>query len=100
MGKVGPEYWRTRDMDIAEIAKLVRADIAKLDHQGKASVKIDRYRGGQSIKVGFTKQGKSIKVDNATIYWAIQFILDKYNFDFSSGGCTTTITTVIVRTSK
>lgn len=83
-GRVGSEYWSTRKLDVKDIAKLVRADIAKMGYEGKASVKIDRYRGGCSINVEF-KRAKSCKLDPAGINLGIEHILEKYNFDFSNG---------------
>lgn len=47
----GRAYRQTRDLDIAEIAKLVRKELA-LEFPGcEFSVKIDRFAGGQSLDV-------------------------------------------------
>ena len=52
----GNKYQETKDLDIKDIAKLVRADIkatVKANNlpQGKYSVTISRYAGGQSMSV-------------------------------------------------
>lgn len=53
----GNKYEETKDLDIKEIAKLVRKDIAQAKKEGtlpknlKVSVKIDRYSMGQSLNV-------------------------------------------------
>lgn len=53
----GSKYQATRDLDIAEIAKLVRKDLKAAQAAGELpadaalSVTIDRYSGGQSLGV-------------------------------------------------
>lgn len=53
----GDNYTATRDLDIAEIAKLVRADIKSAQRAGalptEATIRcrIERYSGGQSLRV-------------------------------------------------
>lgn len=49
---VGSRYEATRNLDIAEVAKLVRVDLRDLGKRGfKCAVRISRYSGGQSLKV-------------------------------------------------
>lgn len=53
----GSKYQQTKDLDIKEIAKLVRADLAAAQKDGRItrdarlSVKIKRYSGGQDMTV-------------------------------------------------
>lgn len=55
--EIGNKYEETKDLDVADIAKLVRKDIADAKKSGalpkglKTSVKISRYAGGQSLRV-------------------------------------------------
>jgi hypothetical protein len=56
----GSKYQATRDLDIAEIAKLVRKDIKAaqalglLPAEATFAVRIDRFSGGQSLDVTLT----------------------------------------------
>ncbi|MFN3405858.1 MAG: hypothetical protein ACK40G_17315 [Cytophagaceae bacterium] len=51
----GNKYKNTQDLDIKEIAKLVREELNILfEEEGKFSVTIDRYSGGQSLSVKIT----------------------------------------------
>lgn len=96
MVQIGCKYWETRNLDIKEIAKLVRADIKDRTNSGslpdqKYSVKIERYRGGQSINISTEKGNFKSKVDPdrrfdpAQIRLELQYILDQYNYDGSHG---------------
>lgn len=65
----GSKYTATQDLDIKEIAKLVRADIKVAIAEGvllagiKCSVKIDRYSMGQSLDVYVTAFPEQIWTD-------------------------------------
>lgn len=88
MGSVGSEYWHTRDLDIKDVAKLIRKDIDNLfksnyENKFKTSVKISRYAGGQSIRIGVLAP-KSFNGDLVLVRYDISHILDKYNYDFSN----------------
>ena len=54
---IGAQYESTKDLDVADIAKLIRADIKAAKKRGdlpkslKTSVRISRYAGGQSLDV-------------------------------------------------
>jgi len=48
---VGSKYSLTKDMDIKEIAKLVKKELDIEFSDWKFSVKIDRFSGGQSLRV-------------------------------------------------
>lgn len=96
---IGAKYEETKDLDIKEIAKLVRADIKKEFPDIKTSVTIERYSMGQSLNVrvtesdtqlknysydhtfktnpqGMTERGKEVKQ-------GITNIVEAYNFDDS-----------------
>lgn len=76
-GGAGSKYEETKDLDIAEVAKLVRKDLAALKLPVKPSVRISRYSGGQSLDV-------SVKMErNPEVAKKIRAILDSYNFDES-----------------
>lgn len=65
---VGPKYEATRDLGIAEIAKLVRQDIKTAIAEGrlpaglKCSVTIQRYSMGQSLDIRVTDAPFAVKV--------------------------------------
>ena len=94
--QIGCKYWETRDLDIKEVAKLVRADIKEWVDRGslplqKYSVKIERYRGGQSINISTANGTFKSKIDPkrrfdaAQVRLDLQYILDQYNYDGSHG---------------
>lgn len=51
MNNIGNKYEDTKNLDIKEIAKMIRKDIKKALPNLKTSVKISRYSMGQSIDV-------------------------------------------------
>jgi len=60
----GSKYTETRDLDVAAVAKLVRADIKALKIAGLVcSVRIERYSGGRSINVAVTACPVQIQTD-------------------------------------
>jgi hypothetical protein len=63
MKTVGPKYEATKTLDLAEIAKLVRADIKEAVRQralppAKYTVRIERYSMGQSVNVSVSNVEK------------------------------------------
>lgn len=90
--RVGYKFWRTRDLDVAEIAKLIRQDIAELCKDEvlpkvKFSVRIERYAGGQSISIVCPEPPKGARGphDPASVRLTLQRVLDSYNYDGSHG---------------
>ena len=105
----GTKYAATKDMDIKDIAKLIRADIkasikAGQIPDGKYAVKISRYSMGQSLDVSISDvdiqiynvekiyaEDRRENTDGLYIYSeegrailsAVQGIIDSYNFDKS-----------------
>ena len=78
---IGAKYEQVKDMDIAEIAKLIRNDIREQYYAAKnSSVRIERFSMGQAINIvikGINKaHGERVKE-------GIQKIVDAYNFDDS-----------------
>jgi hypothetical protein len=78
---IGAKYQQVKDMDIADIAKLIRQDIKEqYPAASKSSVRIERYSMGQSLYV-------VIKGINAThaerVKKGIKQIVEAYNFDDS-----------------
>lgn len=94
---VGEKY--DRDMDVKDIAKLVRADIKKAIKEGtlpkgvKFSVRIDRYSMGQSLNAYMTAWPGEVlvKVEDELRYTkeleealkVVRSIIKVYNFDDS-----------------
>jgi hypothetical protein len=78
---IGTKYEQTKDLDIAQIAKLVRQDIAAEVKAGllpkvKYSVRISRYSMGQSLDVTIGQ------ADRSPIQ-RIEAIVFAYNYDGS-----------------
>lgn len=86
---VGAKYWETRDLDIAEVARLVRKDIKESVRTGalprqKYSVKIGRGgHGYQAIDVTTQcPEDHNARVDGRL---RLVYILRQYNYDASHG---------------
>lgn len=100
----GNNYTETKDLDIAEIAKLVRKDIRAAIKKGdlpkiKVSVKISRYSGGQSLDVtvkeapyevmrgpteeelSFGEDWKRLTKETLKVEAILEAIVKAYNFD-------------------
>lgn len=60
-GWAGAKYAETQNLDIAEIAKLVRKDIKEQFPELKTSVRIERYAGGQSMSVHVIESPEPLK---------------------------------------
>ena len=76
----GPKYELTKDLDVAEIAKLLRKDIKGRFPSIKSSVRIDRYSMGQSINVYLSEFGK---LEPHVVKSVVQDLMNCYNFDDS-----------------
>lgn len=74
--EIGSKYQATRELDIADVAKLVRADIAAAIKAGelpagiKCSVSIQRYAGGQSLSIGVKAFPHLVVPPELTAYYA------------------------------
>ena len=88
--EIGAKYWETRDLDIAEIAKFVRADIktavsAGALPKGRYSVRVSRAaRGFEGIRIKLPEP-KTQRPDPVSIGLKLQYILRQYNFNASHG---------------
>jgi hypothetical protein len=86
---VGEKYAETKDLDIKDIAKLVRADIRKAVEEerlpdGSYSVRIDKFNFGQSLHVDLTLPGMMPKNSSGIqikLKERIREIMSIYNFD-------------------
>lgn len=86
---IGAKYWETRDLDIAEVAKLLRAEIKESVRSGslpkqKYSVKIGRGgRGYQAIDIITAKPDDGYARVNTKLH--LIYLLRQYNYDASHG---------------
>jgi len=62
----GTKYDATRDLDIAQIAKLIRSDLKAAGY--KASVRISRYSMGQSVDVEIKALPKGSDLSTAVVW--------------------------------
>ena len=76
----GSRYEATKDLDIAEVAKLVRKDIKSDIPTIKTSVRVQRYSMGCSINVEMLEYSIVLKLHYRK---QIRKILDSYNYDKS-----------------
>lgn len=93
---IGSKYETTKDLDITEVAKLIRKDIKATQSTGdlpadaKFSVRIERYNLGQSIDVKATLPDRPALTE-AYIYTpeakaivaTVHSIVDAYGYDNS-----------------
>jgi|SRR6185437_2116435 len=78
---IGAKYEQTKNMDIAEIAKLIRQDIKqKHPAAAKSSVRIERFSNGRSIDV-VVKGINAIHAEQ--VKQDVEDIVAAYNFDDS-----------------
>lgn len=61
----GAKYAATERLDLADVAKLIRADIKAQVPGVKVSVRISRYAGGQSLRVDVKSVPEGVEVANA-----------------------------------
>jgi hypothetical protein len=85
----GSRYQETKDLDIAEVAKLIRVDLAEEKSKKdsplfglKTSVRIQRYSMGQAIHLEAKVNPASV-VDRAAIKKALFTVGERYNYDRS-----------------
>ena len=93
---IGNKYEQVKNLDIKEIAKLVRQDLKKFS-DCKFSVSIERFSGGRSLNVNLVDSSdlkkftifKSKYCDHPIVTFEPSFenelegIIDQYNFDKS-----------------
>jgi len=83
----GSKYEATKDLDITEIAKLVRKDIKNLFSNFpsvKISVRVERYSMGQSLHVKADNTGLVERSTEARAVEAnMKTLVNQYNFDDS-----------------
>jgi len=91
----GSKYQQVKNLDIKEIAKLIRNDLKKFK-DCKFSVSIQRYAGGRSVHIKLmncSTISKFVKIDRDNDYLSLSFskdfakkideIVNQYNFDKS-----------------
>lgn len=84
---VGSKYEQVKDMDIKDIAKLVRKDLNEYfkGQNYKISVRIERFSMGQAINVFLSNTGIENNIEaKRDTKDAVQRILDQYDYDKSS----------------
>ena len=87
---IGNKYEQVKDLDIREIAKLIRKDLKQFK-DCKLNVSISRHANGQSLWVKLKKcddQNKLKKEQNylsicPNFYKQIEDVINQYNFDKS-----------------
>ena len=87
---IGNKYEQVKDLDIKEIAKLIRKDLKQFK-DCKLNVSISRYANGQSLWVKLKKcddPNKLKKEQNylsicPNFYKQIEDVINQYNFDKS-----------------
>lgn len=84
---IGKFYWRTRNLDLRDIARLMRADIKARGWGSnvKTNVKIQRYAGGQSIDIKATIAPGNTHPEPATVRLDLEYIHRSYNYIASHG---------------
>lgn len=86
---IGDKFHETRDMDIKEVATLIRADLKKKFPLNKFSVRIQRYSMGQSINIETPVNGLVRNEEYKLLPHYAQFkkdiedIVEAYNYDDS-----------------
>lgn len=80
----GIRYQETKDLDIKDVAKLVRKDLKDRFPDTKISVRIQRYSMGRSLHVVIEGTGISRGTSlHKILYEEIRDIVDAYNYDDS-----------------
>lgn len=84
---VGAKYHEVENLDIKEIARLVRKDLKTLFEgwpHANISVRIKKYSMGRSISAYVSGLGVERNSNNArSIQRQMRLVVDKYNFDDS-----------------
>lgn len=82
---IGTKYQETKDLDITEIAKLVRADFKEAYPDYKFSVRIQRFSMGQSINIEVFNTGIENRWEDEgrELQNKLKKIVDAYNYDDS-----------------
>lgn len=76
----GNNYEWTKNLDIVEIAKLVRKDIKKAYPTIKASVRVDKYSMGCSLNVELSNFGNLVA---DAVEGKVKEMIASYNYDNS-----------------
>jgi Large polyvalent protein associated domain 29 len=88
---IGSKYVATRDLDIAEVAGLIRKELKKAWPAAKFSVRIERYSQGQALHVEAVSQvplyivGTQLRPSAVEWREQIRQVVNAYNFDDSDG---------------
>jgi hypothetical protein len=85
---IGSKYEETAELDIKEVAKLIRADLKKAYPAYKFSVRIERYANGQAIDLvakntGINRRSTVGADEHMLLVRAFKGITNQYNFDDS-----------------
>lgn len=94
---IGAKYIETKDLDIKDVAKLIRADLKDKWPAGKFSVQLQRYSMGQSLHIEASTQVVMHGAEDSDGYWnehklnkegvewqrQIREVADAYNYDDS-----------------
>ena len=73
----GSKYEETKDLDIVEVAKLIKKELREEWPEFKWSVRTEKYSGGQSVKVKIKEAPESFKLFNST--WLSEFKNNEYS---------------------
>lgn len=81
----GSKYQETKDLDVAEIAKLIRTDLKQAFSEYKFSVRIERFSMGQSINVIIKETDINDRFSDQAeeLVKEVKEIIEQYNFDDS-----------------
>lgn len=82
---VGNKYEETKDLDIKDIAKLVRADFKEAYPEYKFSVRIERFSMGQAINVEVFNTGidNRWEEEDKELQSKLKQIIEAYSYDDS-----------------
>ena len=84
----GSRYQETKDLDIVEVAKLVRADIKAAQKllvlpQANVSVRVERFAGGKALRIAFTPIPTARDWPTWQVRESVRQITDQYNYSES-----------------
>lgn len=82
---IGTKYEETKDLDIKDIAKLVRTDLKQAYPDYKFSVRIERFSMGQAINVEVFNTGVDNRWEDEgrALQQKLEKIIDAYSYDNS-----------------